>query len=245
MPLLILSILIQIALVVHVVKTGRNTTWIWLVVMLPLAGSIAYFLLEVLPELMASRRGRSISRRMSESADPVEDLKNMISDYSVTDTLEKSVKLAGDFLGKEMYPEALSLYEKCLKGIHENDPALMYGMAKAEFGLEKYEAACETLDSLIKHNPEFKNPDAHLLYAQVQEALGNDDAALHEFEVLHDYYSGPEASYRYALLCKKKGQPEKATEVFSEIVSHAKIAGNDYNRIHHRWLRLTQAELNR
>ena len=49
MPLFILSILIQVALVIHIVKTGRSTTWIWIVVMLPVAGSIAYFVLEGLP----------------------------------------------------------------------------------------------------------------------------------------------------------------------------------------------------
>ena len=98
MPLFILSILLQIALVVHIVRTGRNTTWIWIVVMLPLAGSVAYFLLEVLPDLMKSATGRSVSRKLSKSTDPVKDLKEAISDYSVTDTIESSMNLAGEFL---------------------------------------------------------------------------------------------------------------------------------------------------
>ena len=243
MPLFILSILLQIALVVHIVRTGRNTTWIWIVVMLPLAGSVAYFLLEVLPDLMKSATGRSVSRKLSKSSDPVKDLKEAISDYSVTDTIERSMNLAGEFLKKEMYPEARSLYEKCLHEMQENDPALMHGLAQAEFGLEKYEAACETLESLIKLNPEFKNPDAHLLYAQVQEALGNEDAAMHEFEVLHGYYPGPEASYRYALLCKKLGNAELAAEIFTGIVGNAKNASKQYSAIHRRWLRLAESEL--
>ncbi len=243
MPLVVISVLLQIALVVHIVKTGRNTTWIWIVVMLHLAGSGAYFLLEVLPDILNSRTGRSVSRKISESVDPVKELKEAISDYSVTDTIENSMNLASEFLKKEMYPEARSLYEKCLHGIHETGPAMMHGLARAEFGLEKYEAACETLESLIKHNPEFKNPDAHLLYWQVQEALGNDDAAMHEFEVLHGYYPGPEAAYRYAMLCKKKGNPEKASEVLAGILKGAKKAGKHYNSIHRRWLRLAESEL--
>ncbi len=245
MPLLIISILLQVALVVHIVRTGRNTTWIWIVVMLPFAGSIAYFLLEILPDIMKGRSARSVSRKSPESTDPVKDLKKAISDYSVTETIEGSMNLAGEFLKKEMYPEARALYEKCLHGMHENDPALMHGLAQAEFGLEKYEAACETLESLIKLNPEFKSPDAHLLYAQVQEALGNQDAALHEFEVLHGYYPGLEASYRYALLCQKRGEPERAREIFAGIVSSAKNAGKQYSSIHRRWLRLSEAELKR
>ncbi len=62
MPILILSAILQVALVVHIIKTGRSTTWIWIVVMLPLAGSIAYLLLEVLPDLMAGRQAEGYNK---------------------------------------------------------------------------------------------------------------------------------------------------------------------------------------
>jgi hypothetical protein len=45
----ILPILIQVGLVVHVIKTGRNTIWIWVLVLLPGVGSLAYLVVEVLP----------------------------------------------------------------------------------------------------------------------------------------------------------------------------------------------------
>ncbi|OIO72489.1 MAG: hypothetical protein CO186_03685 [Zetaproteobacteria bacterium CG_4_9_14_3_um_filter_49_83] len=51
MPLIVLSVLLQVAFIVHIAKTGRSTYWIWIVLMLPLAGSIAYFIVELLPEL--------------------------------------------------------------------------------------------------------------------------------------------------------------------------------------------------
>ena len=57
MPIFILTIIVQIALVVHVIKTGRNTMWIWAIVMLPAIGSVAYFIIEILPTLMQTRAG--------------------------------------------------------------------------------------------------------------------------------------------------------------------------------------------
>ena len=55
MPLFILSILLQIALVVHIVRTGRNTTWIWIVVMLPLARFCRSVLLQCKLLVLAAR----------------------------------------------------------------------------------------------------------------------------------------------------------------------------------------------
>ena len=69
------------------------------------------------------------------------------------------------------------------------------------------------------------------------------NAATQEFEVLHRYYPGPEASYRYALLCKKLGNAELAAEIFTGIVGNAKNASKQYSAIHRRWLRLAESEL--
>jgi len=48
----ILSLLIQAGLIVHVIKTGRSSLWIWHR-LLPPAGPIAYVVVELLPELLA------------------------------------------------------------------------------------------------------------------------------------------------------------------------------------------------
>ena len=56
MSLLFLSmIIIQVALIIHVVKTGRNQIWIWVLALLSLPGAIAYIAVEILPELFRSR----------------------------------------------------------------------------------------------------------------------------------------------------------------------------------------------
>ena len=52
----ILSIAVQAALIVHVIKTGRNMLWILAIALLPLVGSIVYVVVEVLPELWAAER---------------------------------------------------------------------------------------------------------------------------------------------------------------------------------------------
>ena len=57
MPIIVISIIIQLALVVHIMKTGRNTTWVFIVLIFPLIGSLAYCIIELLPELRAPQEG--------------------------------------------------------------------------------------------------------------------------------------------------------------------------------------------
>ena len=245
MSFFILSIILQVALVLHIVKTGRNTTWIWIVVLLPMAGSIAYLIVEVLPDILGSKTGRAASRSVTRTLNPNRDLKQAASNYSVADTIENSMQLAQELMEKQMYQDARALYEKSLTGMHKTDPYIMHGLARAEFCLENYIAARRVLDELIEQNPDFKNADAHLLYARTLEELGERDAALHEYEVLRGYYPGPEAGYRYGCLCQQLGRQDQADAIFSEIVQRAKTSGSHYNSLHREWIKQAKARLNR
>ena len=55
MSLFVISIIVQDLLIVHCIKTGRNTLWIWVIALLSYAGIIAYVAVELVPELLRSR----------------------------------------------------------------------------------------------------------------------------------------------------------------------------------------------
>ena len=73
----LISLLIQVGFIVHVIKTGRNTMWIWVLIIpgVALPGMIAYLFVEVLPELMRSRGARRTARGMRKAFDPGGDLR--------------------------------------------------------------------------------------------------------------------------------------------------------------------------
>lgn len=242
MPILIVSVLIQVALVVHIVKTGRNTTWIWIVVMLPAAGSIAYFIIEVLPGLMGSRGAKNARSSVGKAINPNKDINQAAHDYAISDTVDNSMRLAEACLGKNMYEKAKDLYQKCLRGVHEDDPDIMYGLATAEFGLNNFKAVKNILDELIEKNPEYKNADAHLLYAKVLEALDETDLALAEYKILSDYYTGVEAIYRYAMLLKSTGNTEAASGLIDKILREASYSSKHYNSLNKEWINLAKHE---
>lgn len=55
MPLFGLVLIVRIACVVHVVRSGRNQIWIYVIIFPPAAGCLVHLVAEILPELFRSR----------------------------------------------------------------------------------------------------------------------------------------------------------------------------------------------
>ena len=240
MPIFALSIILQIAFIIHIVKTNRNTYWIWIVLMLPLAGSAAYLLIELLPEIMGSSRGRKAIRKIDGVINPLRDIRQAEQKFSVAGTVENTRRLAEECLVKQRYEEASSLYDNCLKGMYENDPYLLHGKARAEYGLNHYAEVISILDRLKQHNSDFKNADAHLLYAMALDAQDKYEAATEEYTVLAQYYPGPEAKCRYAMMLQRMGKSAEAETLFGEILVTAKHSGKHYENLHSEWIKLAR-----
>ena len=243
MSLFLLSLAIQIALVVHIVKTGRSMLWIWVVIILPLAGSIAYFLVEILPGMLGTRTARKATRGVGSFINPNKLFNRATRELAVSDTVEHRMHLAEQYLEKSDFQAAKDLYQKSLVGIHEDDPELTYGLARSEFALKNYQHTKQLLDNLIEKNPHYKNQQAHLLYAQSNEQLGHLEQALEEYKVLADYYSGAEAKYCYAKLLQRQGDQAKSNQLFKEIIEYAKLSTRHYRDLNKKWISLAKQEV--
>ena len=243
MPFIVLSIFIQVALVVHIVRTGRNYFWIWIVLIFPPVGPLAYIIVELLPDLGRSRFVRDMKRAVLNMIDPHRDVRLHSEALEVSATVENTIKLADTLRDKGDLPEALALYNRALTGLFATDTSLLLGKADILCRMGLFTTARETLDLLIKENPDFKSPDGHLLYATCLDAEGNEDAAMHEYEILCKYYPGPEPKCRYGLLLKRRGEMEKARALFKEVQIAATRSGRHYHKLHKEWVELAQKEL--
>jgi hypothetical protein len=241
MLLLILLYGIQALLVIHVIKTGRNQLWIWVVLLLPFAiGALAYVAVEILPELFRSRAAQRTARGLRKAMDPGADLRRYEAEARVTGNVASRQRYAEELVRHARYDEAIGQYRETLTGLYEHDPNLMLGLAQAQFGKGDASAARGTLDELIRRNPEFRSPAGHLLYARALEAEGDVAKALEEYRVLAPAYPGAEAAVRYAQLLHAQGQREEARKVARELLEQARIAPGHYRRAQRPWLEAAQ-----
>lgn len=237
-PLLYLAlpIILEVLLVIHVLKTGRNTLWIWLIIFLPMAGGIAYALVELLPELLRSRTLRTTRRSVKLVLDPEGQLRRLQVEAQVTHNVASSQRYAEELLRHERFQDAAAVYRSILSGLYEHDPNLMLGLAQAQFGGGDAAAARATLDEAIRMNPDFRSPQGHLLYARALEAEGNAAKALEEYQVLSTSFPGAEAAVRYAQLLKTQGRVEESRTVAKDLLEQARIAPAHYRRAQRDWL---------
>ncbi|MDJ0943805.1 MAG: tetratricopeptide repeat protein [Kiloniellales bacterium] len=244
MPILgAVVIAFQILLVVHVLKTGRQTYWVFIVMMLPLVGAIAYFFVEILPELAHSRAGRQVAKDLDSVVNPDRELRQLTREAARADTVENRFKLAKECLYKNRYEEAQELLAGCLQGIHGEDPAILLALAKARFGLQDFAGSVEALDRLRQADPNFQSAEGHLLYARGLEGQGETEQALYEYEALVGYFAGEEARCRYGLLLEQAGRRDEAREVFAEVVRSVELAPKPYYRAQREWYEIARERL--
>lgn len=241
MLFLIISIAIQAGLIVHVIKTGRNQLWIWVLILLPFGvGALAYLAVEVLPELLRSRTAGRTARGLRRVMDPGADLRRYEDAARVTGNVAARQRYAEELTRHQRYDEAIAQYTQALSGLYEHDPNLMLGLAQAQFAKGDVRAARTTLDELIRRNPGFRSPDGHLLYARALAAEGDVARALEEYRVLAASYPGAEAAVRYAQLLEAQSQRTEAQRAARELLEQARIAPRHYRRAQREWLEAAQ-----
>ena len=133
---LILSLLIQAAFIVHVIKTGRNQLWIWVLIIpgIAQAGILAYIVVEILPGLLRSRTAQRTARGFRKAVDPGRELRRYENEARVGGNVASRQRYAEELVRHERYDEAIAQYRQALTGLYEHDPNLMLGIAQAQFG---------------------------------------------------------------------------------------------------------------
>jgi hypothetical protein len=196
-----------------------------------------------LPELVGGRTARRVVSGAKKAFDPTRDLRDAHHRLRQNDSIDARRRVAEELCNSGKFEEAVDYYQQALTGLYEQDPNLLLGLARAQFGMGRATPARETLDRLIKENPDFKSSDGHLLYARTLEAEGNLDKAREEYAVLADYYPGAEARYRYAALLNTRGETEKAREVLTRMLNDAELSTKHFRKAQSEWLTLAKRDL--
>lgn len=231
-----LTYAIQLLLIIHVLKTGRDKYWIWMLLFLPAIGGIAYFVIEILPELRAGIGGQRALRRARGVLDPGGDVRKAAAAYEQSANAENARHYAQALLAGKRGEEAEKILGAQLRGIHEFDPLLLELQARAQFRQEKYNDAIWTMDVLTRENPAHTSAEGHLLYARALEAVNRVEDALDNYKAVSDYYPGAEARLRYCLALVAAGQPGDARQALEELLNDARLAPRHFRQSQKPWL---------
>lgn len=242
MGFLVVAVL-QAMFAAHALQRGHGWNWVVLILFCPVLGFMLYAYLVAIPEMQHSHPlGMGAS-----DAKPVCDAESEIQYYQqklkMADTVANRTRLAEVMVRQGCPEEAISLYEKSLKGPYKDDLQLLYGLAQATFAAKDFKRTREVLSALIQANPDAKLEEEHLLYARTLDALDEFESACEVYQELTAIYSGPEAKFHYAMMLKSHGEAETAKHMLQEIDMMAKRSSNYYNTSHQVCIDTARQEL--
>ena len=222
MPLIALVLLLQIACVVHCVRTGRSTTWIMVIMFFPVLGSLAYGWFEILP----SYAGRREVRRMKSAAvrvlDPERDLRLAREAVETTDTVDSRIRLGDALADLGRWAEAIRHYDIADGRNATPDRSLRVRLARASFEAGQDKRARQLLEALPESLSASENDRASLLLARVLEQEGEEERALEIYSDVGKRLPGAEAQCRQAALLLKLGRRSAALPVLIEVERRVK-----------------------
>jgi hypothetical protein len=238
-----LVLLLDVICIGHAVYKRQPALWYFVIVALPFVGATMYLLTELLPRARAHPATRQAAASLGHAINPDKDVRAARTALEEMDTAENRKRLADALVKQGRHDEAREIYETMLTGAHENDPALMMGLARALFGMEDFGGVCATLDRLREAWPDFQSPEAHMLYARALDAMGELDRALVEYEALAGYFRGEEARCRYGMLLLRMGREEEAEAQFRVTVHSVETGSRLYKKDQKVWYDMAKQQL--
>lgn len=243
LELLGLSLLFSIGLCVHVVRSGQQTFWLWIILMFQPLGGVVYLVAVIGPELLGGRTARRLGEAARETLDPHREYREARTAFAETPTVRNQSRLAAAEAQLGRYAEAERLYAEAAHGVHAEDPVLLLGRANALLELDRADEALRLLQQLSL-DPGGRTPAASLAQGRACEALGR----VSEAEAAYDWAAGRlpglEGLGRQAAFLARTGRKEQAQELIAEMDRRLAKTNPQFRKEGRRWRDLAAAAIN-
>jgi hypothetical protein len=217
----------------HAISRRSEPYWFFLILFIPAIGGIAYFLVEILPDL---RRGRlSIDTSVFQSSNA--RILSRESALEEMDTLDNRMNLAREYKNAGRFEDAKKLLES-VSSIHQTDPYVRYELADLYFRENNLVATRDILTGVLEGCPEELRYRAKLLQARTLDELGELEPAEKYYREATMYFTGEEARARLAQFLIAQNRKEEAKKSLEDILRNYKRSANVYQRQQREWFDL-------
>jgi hypothetical protein len=215
MPAIGLSLLIQIALIIHVLRTGRPMWWIAVILFAPVIGSAVYVVLEILPSFGLFGFLRRAEASALALIDPGREVRDARAALDTAPTMGNRLRLANAYLANEDWQMAEDNFAQCLAGQFADDPAALLGHARALVELGRHEEALARISQLRQVGRE--GPAEALVFARAAAATGQIGPADEAFAFATKRLPDLEAQARYIRFLRAQGREADALEQLGDL----------------------------
>ena len=233
-----LIIVLQAICVIHCLRKGKNSTWIFAIIFLPVIGCIAYIFME----MFSGGEIQQVQSGVGSIINPGGKIKKLESQLKFSDTFNNRVELADAYLATGATDKAIELYESSLTGTFTENEHVIYQLILAYATKENY-AAVLPLAKKIYSRPQFAKSQAHIAYAIALEHTGNKAQAEEEYKTMKARFSYSEARYHYGLFLIRDQRPAEAIQLFTTMAEEETQLSKRELKDKKQWINLAKDEL--
>jgi hypothetical protein len=213
----LLSLGMAVALCVHAVRTHQDSFWLWIILLFQPLGGLVYIFAVIVPQTFSGSAARKLGKAARETLDPGRAYREAKAAHELTPTVHNQMRLAAAAAELGRWEEAEVLYGQALQGVHEDDPALLLGRARALLELHRPAEALALLERLKAQGDAGRSPQATLAFARAYEGLGRNAEAETAYLDAEGRVPGLEGVARHAAFLARTGRREEARAALAEI----------------------------
>ena len=232
-----IPIALQAICVIHCLRRGNNR-WIWIIIFLPVVGSLIY----IFSEMITRREIDHVTSGVGSVFNPGGSIRKLEEQLRFTDTFHNRVALADAYLAAGQTNEAIALYEQSLTGVFTENEHVIKQLIVAYANVGR-NADIIPLARKIYSSPQFARSRVHILYAMALEQTGKSDLAEKEFQLMNGRFAYFEARYQYAQFLLRAGRDEEAKQLLHNMVNEGGHLSSRERRANQEWISKAKDEV--
>lgn len=231
-------LILQAVCAIHCVRKGTQNKWIWLIIFLPLIGSIVY----IFSEMFTGNEMQQVQSGVSTIFNPSGKIRALQEQVKFRDTFDNRIALADAYLEANQPDLAIEIYEQSLTGTFAEHEHGCIQLQKAFYEKGRYQEVIN-LSKKIYNLPQFKRARPNMLYAIALGSVGENEAAEKEFLTMMGKFSNYENRYYFGKFLKHNGRIEEARKIYTDIVAEQSHLSSPEKRANRKWIDNVKAEL--
>lgn len=197
----------------HAYKNNELQKWWWLIIFLPVVGSIVYLFIH----FFTKRNIHNVALGMKELVNSNYKVEQLEKESKFTDTVSMKMKLADEYVHKERYKDAIQLYESCLNGLFAEDPKLLLKLVRTHYLDGNFAFAVKYGDKLQSEKT-FKQSEERIGYAWSLYKQGQPEAAEKIFQEMDVKFANYRHRMEYSKYLNETGRKQEASRKLSELL---------------------------
>lgn len=233
-----ITIGLQAICVIHSLRKGNQNKWLWVIIFLPVIGSLIY----IFSEMFSGNEVSQVQKGLGAFVNPGGRIKKLEEQLRFADTFTNKVQLADAYLATSQTEKAVTLYEKSLNGVFAENEYVLLQLIEAYSQLNDYPKVI-TAARKVYPLPQFLRSRQHLLYAMALEATGVEAAAEAEFKQMTARFSNFEARYQYGQFLLRHGRESEAFNLYHDMIDESRQLSPRERSANRQWVNLAKESL--